>query len=253
VKLFFSALTAVFYVSLNVTAWADCSAAPGGIVDDDVANVDQRQPIGTCSVKGLTPSACQAVDGFRHFKPDNGSGFTECFYEPRVRSGNLGPPPQQNRAGPAQQATPTTRRESPEWVDEIWIPTSKASPGSSAAGNVPYRPGYPFDQYDPPMGYQEAECGTYELPGSFFDKGPVRYSCRHTELDQLNTGSGVIGKFIARACARGPDNMMAEHNASSIAREMVFQMKMAKAKELGGAEADFIPLKADDHCVNTTQ
>jgi hypothetical protein len=58
---------------------------------DPTANYDQRQPAGTCSVRGLNQSQCSTVPRVRHFKPDHGSGFTECFFDP--------PPNNQGRSG----------------------------------------------------------------------------------------------------------------------------------------------------------
>lgn len=45
---------------------------------DETANYDQRQGRGTCSIRNLTAQQCTSIGG-THFKPDHGSGFTECF------------------------------------------------------------------------------------------------------------------------------------------------------------------------------
>jgi len=50
---------------------------------DAIANIDQRQPPGTCSIRNMTSAQCSAYAQNTWFKPDNGSGFTECFYPPQ--------------------------------------------------------------------------------------------------------------------------------------------------------------------------
>lgn len=91
---------------------------------DEIANTDQRRPRGTCSVRNLTAAQCAAM-GNTHFKPDHGSGFTECFFQaagrtprvntpaPRVASplAECGPPGHGCPAGTkchAQQCIPAT-------------------------------------------------------------------------------------------------------------------------------------------------
>jgi len=48
---------------------------------DAEANYDQRQPAGTCSARNMSFAECQRVPGYRHYKRDHGSGFTECFWD----------------------------------------------------------------------------------------------------------------------------------------------------------------------------
>ncbi len=66
---------------------ASCAAKHPNARVDETANTDQRQPQGTCSVRNITPSECTALGG-HHFKPDNGSGFTECFFNARGAAPN---------------------------------------------------------------------------------------------------------------------------------------------------------------------
>ena len=77
---------------------------------DPIANLDQGQPQGTCSVRGLSESACRNVPGVRHFKPDKGSGFTECFFDPQQRGPSGGGQPSTSASQLCEQAIKTFQR-----------------------------------------------------------------------------------------------------------------------------------------------
>jgi hypothetical protein len=136
-------------------------------------------------------------------------------------------------------------------------PAIKVNPSVSQAGNSPTsngtNPVLSFDQYSL-SGDRSRECGQNdELSGSLFDKGPVAYSCKSTELAHLQkSGEDQIRKFIGRACARGDTEQLAQHNAASLAHEMVFQAEIDMATELGAAPESneiFVTNKSALNCV----
>jgi hypothetical protein len=74
-------VAAVFAVVTAQSLVASPAFAQTCIVDP-MANIDQSQPAGTCVIRNLSASQCGNIPGKRHFKPDSGSGFTECFFTP---------------------------------------------------------------------------------------------------------------------------------------------------------------------------
>lgn len=70
------------FLGLSLCASAAHANCPAGTRVDPTANFDQRQPPNTCSARGYqSDTQCRAAGG-HHFKPNDGSGFTECFFRP---------------------------------------------------------------------------------------------------------------------------------------------------------------------------
>ncbi len=76
---------------------------------DETANFDQRQGQGTCSIRNLTAQQCTAIGG-SHFKPDHGSGFTECFRAVGPTGPVAAAPPRRRGPTPPTAAMPTAPR-----------------------------------------------------------------------------------------------------------------------------------------------
>jgi hypothetical protein len=83
-SLLFPAILALLFnvLFVNTSSADSCSSVQSGAKVDPIANIDQDQPPGTCSVRNLSASQCDSVPGNKHFKKDSGSGFTECFFDP---------------------------------------------------------------------------------------------------------------------------------------------------------------------------
>ena len=231
-------------------AFADCSAYPGGRVDD-IANEDQGQSAGTCSVRGLSRGECEAVQGARHFKPDSGSGFTECFFDP---TSNDGPAPSSSSDDEPALSAPSDDRstfDEPESLPPPEAPVEKPPEPSLPPASIP-DPSTPGLR--PDGGFKMSDCDD-EPRGSLFVTGPVQYSCRHSEFAHLNTrGQPRRWLFVGIACGRGQDDAFARHNAAARAKELVFKMQIDKGVELGGDPARnevFITDRAEENCVRT--
>jgi hypothetical protein len=211
--------------SKQAGASAAAGSCPPGTRVDATANIDQRQPAGTCSSRGMSRAQCTDAGG-HHFKPDSGSGFTECFFRPRADA----PPPPQKSAKPHPPA-----------------PAQDNSGTSGADARPPSGSGE-----DVPTEAARAECSD-DLPGSLYTTGPVEFYCRHDETAHLQ-GKEVRRRFVAIACGRGADERFARHNAAARAKERVFGMQIATARALGadaGRNEIFITDKTELVCTRS--
>jgi hypothetical protein len=106
-----------------------------------------------------------------------------------------------------------------------------------------------FDDF-PPYRRDTAECGSYFA--NIFDKGPIAYSCRYTELARLQISGQPIRKFVGTACARGETEALAGFNARTHAKDLVTAMQL-KDKVIQGAKPEsneiYVPVKSDYRCV----
>ena len=98
-------LGAIILVSSEVARAQSCTV-------DETANLDQGMSRGTCSVRGWSQAQCQNIPGSK-FKPDRGSGFTECFFSPSSVSTQPAGSPTGNTGNRAQGARSQTPNGSP--------------------------------------------------------------------------------------------------------------------------------------------
>lgn len=111
----------LFAIIVSLVLWVPTANAgtcgsvhPSARIDIE-ANFDQSQPAETCSVRNLSESACRSLSGYRHYKRDRGSGFSECFFEaaagPATRPAPAPVarqpiPPAESRSPPPRQVAP---------------------------------------------------------------------------------------------------------------------------------------------------
>jgi hypothetical protein len=103
-----------------------------------------------------------------------------------------------------------------------------------------------------PNEFARSDCNE-DLPGSLYTTGKIRYYCRHTSWGHVQLSTGNVGSFKleAIACGRGPDDMMAKHNANARADEKVFELQIKKADEAGADRSKnemFIQDQSEDRC-----
>ena len=110
-----------------------------------------------------------------------------------------------------------------------------------------------YNENHPPqeVEFRKSECGS-QLPGSLYGKGMVRFACKLSQFSHLQKpGQDQTRKFVGLACAHGADDSFARHNASVLARGLVSQMEIEKARSLGAAPESnevFVPESSEYEC-----
>lgn len=116
-----------------------------------------------------------------------------------------------------------------------------------------YDPGPPFDKYKV-YAHLTEDCGQHTFgENNLSDKGPIAWSCRRTLLTHIRGwGRQTIRKFVALACARGPNDVQARVNADGWATVLLNRMK---ADDLRMQEVPresgytYVNDEEDTHCV----